>query len=356
MKNLISNLTLNDRIKLPTARKFTDSGQLIVPCSFARTGTQVYSANQLGLTDRDGDTKVTVHRKEEAVFDSASMNSFRSVPVTIGHPSEDVTASNASELQKGFLEGLPTRDDDKLEGTLVLTDAKAIEVIDSGIVELSAGYKCDLYLDDSGDICQTNIRGNHIAIVPKGRAGTTCRIADEDDMTEKVTDKAVKEDVKLTDVKVEDVSLQDALTLANTEKEAISVKLADAEEVNATLTAKLDAVEVKLLDAAKDLDAKVAELSDTLISARTLADDIDYTGHTSASIKRLAVAKLLDIDLKDKCDAYVAARFDVLLEDSELDTPMTRVLRDNANTQVEVAKYTNKAEESRQKMITRHKA
>lgn len=345
----MKNISLQDRINLPTERKFTDSGQLIVPCAFARTGTQVYTAAQLGLKDKDQDERITVHRKEEAVFDSVSMNSFRSVPVTIGHPKEDVSAENASALQKGFLEGLPSRDEDKLKGTLVITDAEAIEVIDSGVVELSAGYKCDLYLDEAGDICQTNIRANHIAIVPKGRAGAACRIADEDSMP----DKKVNTDVELKDA-LEAAGVK--LTDAEAELATTKTKLTDALALVATTSAKLDAVEVKLADAAKDLDNKVVELADTLISAKSLADDIDYAGKSVPDIKRLAVSKLLGVDLADKCDAYVAARFDVLLEDSELETPMARVLRDNAGSKIKPATYVNKAEEARQKMISRNKA
>jgi hypothetical protein len=93
---------------------------MIVPCAFARTGAQNYTAGQLGLTDTASDKVVTVMRDEADVFDSASLSSFRSVPVTIGHPKTEqglpqaVTAKNAAKLQVGVLEGMPVRDEDTL--------------------------------------------------------------------------------------------------------------------------------------------------------------------------------------------------------------------------------------------------
>lgn len=187
---MIKNITLTDRIKVPTQRQFTDSGQMIVPCAIARTGSQVYSAGALGLTDVKPDTQITVLRDEADVFDEDSLASFRSVPVTLGHPKNDkgefisVTADNADKLQVGVLEGTPTRDDNKLTGTLVIARQDAIDSIESGTQELSAGYTCDveIIVSDDGDTTyhQRNIRANHIAIVDKGRAGSSIRIADED--------------------------------------------------------------------------------------------------------------------------------------------------------------------------------
>jgi len=49
MPSKLIGVTLTDRIKVPTQRKFTDSGQMIVPCAFARSGSQIYSAGALGI-------------------------------------------------------------------------------------------------------------------------------------------------------------------------------------------------------------------------------------------------------------------------------------------------------------------
>ena len=72
MMAILASVSLTDRIQVPSARHLTDSGQMIVPCAFARTGAQNYTAGQLGLTDTASDKVVTVMRDEADVFDSAS--------------------------------------------------------------------------------------------------------------------------------------------------------------------------------------------------------------------------------------------------------------------------------------------
>ncbi len=128
----MAKVNLTDRIEVPSERKLTDAGQMHVPCKFARTGTQLYTAGQLGLKDKEPNEIIEVHREEADVFDSESMATFRSAPVTIGHPAEQVTAANAKELQVGSLEGMPTRDEDTLGGVLVLTAQEAIDVLEDG--------------------------------------------------------------------------------------------------------------------------------------------------------------------------------------------------------------------------------
>jgi len=68
----------------------------------------------------------------------------------------------------------------------MVADARAVATVESGTAkELSAGYKCELVWEDgvapSGERYQAKqvaIRGDQIAIVPKGRAGADCRIGD----------------------------------------------------------------------------------------------------------------------------------------------------------------------------------
>ena len=124
---LLKGIKLVDRITVPTKRTMTDAGQMHVPCKFARTGAQIYSAKQLGLVDAEEGEIITVYRDEKDVFAIDSVESFRSAPVTIGHPRDangtsiPVTAANAKELQVGMLEGMPIRDEDTLGGVLVLS-------------------------------------------------------------------------------------------------------------------------------------------------------------------------------------------------------------------------------------------
>lgn len=66
--------------------------------------------------------------------------------------------------------------EDVMLGTIVITDAEIIELVESGkFKELSCGYACDI--DDSENLCQKNIRGNHVALCKHGRA-ENARIVD----------------------------------------------------------------------------------------------------------------------------------------------------------------------------------
>ena len=263
---MLKGITLTDRIKVPTQRKFTDSGQMIVPCAFARTGSQTYSAKALGMTDVKPETLFTVLRDEADVFDEDSMASFRSVPVTIGHPVDDagkkinVTADNAEELQVGVLEGLPTRDENRLSGNLVIARQDAIDTIEDGTSELSAGYTCDIEVvtDEAGDKTyhQRNIRANHIAIVDKGRAGTSVRIADEE-----------------VELVPEEESTK---TESKAECKDITPEVVDEEEPTVEETVETVTKELKVGDEGYEVYSALMMLNDEIKAVNDYVSAIDY--------------------------------------------------------------------------------
>jgi hypothetical protein len=415
---ILASVSLTDRIQVPSARHLTDSGQMIVPCAFARTGAQNYTAGQLGLTDTASDKVVTVMRDEADVFDSASLSSFRSVPVTIGHPKTEqglpqaVTAKNAAKLQVGVLEGMPVRDEDTLTGTLVIARQDAIDLIEDGTKELSAGYTCDLeVIDGAGGesiIYQRNIRANHIAIVERGRAGAMCSIADEDTMDvikteEEVVlsdDQASNEAVAVEDTVVSetvsaeagveaavedavaDVEVEVASAAVETEDEVaepilldeevkeVVVEVADEVAAEINLEDELETVKtsmVALTDELSEANAKVAALQDqlensvnerveTILIAKDLTDMNEFSAKSVQEIKLEVVAKLMpNLTLDGKSEAYVCARFDILSEDAEIgETPMGRLLSDNAVAVHKVAQPSTKVADARARATERH--
>lgn len=61
-----------------------------------------------------------------------------------------------------------------------IKDAAAIEVLRSSEVrELSCGYDPGVLVERDGQIYQIDIRGNHVAVVAKGRVGADCRLNDK---------------------------------------------------------------------------------------------------------------------------------------------------------------------------------
>lgn len=121
-------------------------------------------------------------RRPEQVFDPESVQSFRMVPVTNEHPPVEVTADNAREYAVGSVSDSVHRDGDFLRSSLMLFDKKAVADVEAGKAEISCGYTCDLdftpgkWDGEPYDAVQTRIRGNHVAIVERGRAGPEVRI------------------------------------------------------------------------------------------------------------------------------------------------------------------------------------
>ena len=162
----------------------TPEGYLICrDVSINRTGTQTYLAHELNL-EGDPDREVTVYRLPEDVFSPAAMASFEGKDVTRGHPPEMLNADNQAAYSKGHLENIRHVGDNTV-ADLIIKDSSLASDVESGVLrEVSCGYNCNFepYLDGYK---QTGIRGNHLAIVPRGRAGATVSIQDAAQEAEK---------------------------------------------------------------------------------------------------------------------------------------------------------------------------
>ena len=143
----------------------------------ARTGDMVYRAGELGL-EGDPDRPVTVRRYTEDVFDPAAMASFEGKDVTAGHPAESVGPANHAAYSKGHVQNV-RREGEKLVADLLIKDAALISDIKNNVIrEVSCGYLCS-YEPEGDHYRQGNIRGNHVAVVPRGRAGREVAIKDQ---------------------------------------------------------------------------------------------------------------------------------------------------------------------------------
>ena len=142
----------------------------------ARTGPQDYLARELQL-DGDPDRVITVQRYPEDVFEDATLASLEGKPVTDGHPPENVGPENYAAYTKGHVQNV-RRDGDYIVADLYINDANlANEVRNNVKREVSCGYLCN-YVPDGAGYKQSRIRGNHVAVVPKGRAGAAVAIKD----------------------------------------------------------------------------------------------------------------------------------------------------------------------------------
>lgn len=170
----------------------TPEGYLIcydVPIN--RTGEQDYLAGELNLPG-DPDRPVKVYRLPEDVFSPAALASLEGKDVTRGHPVEMLTSENQAGYSKGHLEHV-RRDGENTLADLIIKDPSLASDVENGVLrEVSCGYYCQFepYLDGYR---QTNLVGNHVAVVPRGRAGRDVAIKDAAAKAEKGLKRMKKE-------------------------------------------------------------------------------------------------------------------------------------------------------------------
>ena len=177
-------LNLVDRINFDAASlTVTGDGYLVATPRISRTGIQLYRGSEVGMKDK---AVVRVYRPEAEVFHKDSMNSLAHRPLTNDHPSVPVTADNWKEFSVGQSGGEVVRDGEFVRVPMAFMDAKAIKDIKAGKKQLSVGYSCDLEFKDGMtpdgqpyDAIQTNIRGNHIALVKAARGGDRLTVGDQ---------------------------------------------------------------------------------------------------------------------------------------------------------------------------------
>ena len=170
-------------IKISENMHETPEGFLVcVGVPIARTGAMLYDKSEIPL-DPDHTGKISVHRSEDEVFRAETIASFEGKPITITHPTEDVTPENWKDLAKGEMVNVRKggTDDDgntALIADLLIKDKTAIALVKSGLREVSCGYDADWIQEEAGKGWQENIFGNHLALVDQGRAGSSYAIND----------------------------------------------------------------------------------------------------------------------------------------------------------------------------------
>lgn len=293
----------------------TPEGYLVcqnVPLS--RTGMQEYLGQELGLEGEHFDQVIPVYRREEDVFNQNALASFEGKPVTNEHPSDDVRTDNYSSYAKGHVQNIRRgtgEDNDKMIGDLMICDPILISEVERGKREISCGYDCIYVLGDDGNFYQTNIRGNHVAVVTAGRAGADVAIKDnkpqiknersKKQMTVKNSKKSDKNSIfakmlKVFAVDAEPQEIADAIEAMNNPQEDEEVAPADnkviktetdmhseakEEEFFKTIVQTLEQLknEVAELKAGKTADEEdpLARLEKELLGSDELTDEEEVT-------------------------------------------------------------------------------
>lgn len=147
----------------------------------ARTGWYDYLAEEIGVQDSGPMRIVKVYRSAEEVFSKKAIASFEGKIVTDNHPPELLTPETADFYTKGAMQNVrqSITEPDLLLADLIIYNQRLIDEIGKeGKREVSCGYEYNLISNGDGTYSQTNIVGNHVAVVESGRAGDRVAIMD----------------------------------------------------------------------------------------------------------------------------------------------------------------------------------
>lgn len=324
--------------------RLTADGYLVAEIAVARTGIQQYHSSEIGK----GDGLVNVYRDESEVFALDSLASFVGKPVTDNHPPVEVKADNWKQFAVGSIGEGVLRDGEHIKVPVTLMDAETIKAVQNGKREISMGYTAELEWVDGvtpqGEHYQAkqkNIRINHLAIVDKGRAGSTCRIGDalwgDTSPNNNTGEKPVATRTVMVDGLPIETTDNGALAIEKLQQDKAAAekllldaqalydsKMADKDAQLAAKDAEIDALKAKQLTDA-DIDAKVAARSELIATAKSI-HDADYSGKSDAEIKAAALTAK-GVDIKDKSAEYIAARFDIEAENTNKADPFADAMR-----------------------------
>ena len=323
----------DDRSVIAGTRRTAD-GYLVTEARVARGGNiQDYYGSEIG--EGEPGKLYKIWRPADEIFRADSLATFAHKPVTMGHPEIGVTPDTWRRDAIGHVGSEVVRDGEFVRVPLVVMDKGAIDKIEDGTREISMGYECDLVMEAGTtpdgrtyDGFQRNIRINHCAIVPAGRAGPQCRIGDSAKRINSEEGKTMAKSVTIDGKAIEvadnvaallsDGKLGEALTMAH---KAVSDALGELTKEKA----RADVAEKALADTKADLEkAKaqtptadaVAKMAADLIAvcdaAKAIAPTIDTKGKAADVIKAEVVAHHFGDAAKGKDAAYVSAAFDLL--------------------------------------------
>lgn len=281
-------------------------------------------------------------RTPEEVLKPESLATLSAAPATWGHPLESgipvkVNPNNFKKFSIGVV-GEKIRNDGRiLSSSITVMDGPRIKDLEKKTrKEVSCGYSCRLDMTSGVwngqpyDAIQKDIVYNHVAIVPKGRAGSeiALRMDSQDAFTTYEYEEPLKE--KLMDNVMLNIDGVD-FEMPHQTKQAIEKALKDASKGSETIKADFEKVKAQL-DATKEdlakaiqaradaedpakIQAVVMARVDLLTKAQKIVADKDFSALTDRQVKEAIILNdKPDFKVDDKSDDYIASRFDHIVE------------------------------------------
>ena len=332
------------------AAELQPNGFLNVLANLTRTGVFVYSK-----ISPDG-TIETIRqlRLPEEVFSEEALASLIGIPVTNDHPRKLISPENASDYIVGMSSDRPKKvfapvqngdTEEYVQQLVTFFDQDTIDQVSSGEkTQMSLGYTTELE-DSAGvwkgqkyDVIQRNIRYNHLSLVDKARGGHNCKVLlDDKEVVVQLDGESIEDDHqsddnnnKGEDMKIfkyggkefnVDEDVHALLTSMNEDLDESAEDLAEAKKKVDKLTARCDDLKDQI-QAQKDSADSIPELVKARVklereASEILDDDVCLDGLSDIEIQKKVIAKCRPkVDLADKSDDYISARYEVCVEDS----------------------------------------
>ena len=262
------------------------------------------------------------YRPPQEAFDADSLASIRGKPITVGHHGLVSSANYRETKPVGTVIS-----DGRQDGNNIRADV-VIYSLDTDDRELSCGYQTELDetpgVTEDGehyDAIQRNIRYNHLAIVPRGRAGNARLNMDGNQSIEEVETMSTK--IKMdngieyevpAEVKVAYDAMVEKADATKKDLDAMTAKFDSA-------TAEIEKLKAEAEKAEADFKAKFDEAVKTTIELREIArkHGVEKADELSnEEIKKAVVAKVHpNLNLDGKSAEYIEVAFD-LAKDTEV--------------------------------------
>ena len=296
---------------------------------FIRDTPIVGRAGLLRYKNADGTDRIEYRPPEEA-FKADSLETLMGKPITIGHKAM-VDAGNAKAVAPvGTVLTGGRQDGSNIKADIVIYN------LDTEARELSCGYRLDL--DETPgttpegehyDAIQRNIRYNHVAIVPKGRAGIARLNMDGEQIYDE--EKEANDMAELTKIRLDSGIEYDCAPEVKVEIEKMRKDSAEAKKAQDTLQAKFDALEAELK---KEQEGRKAD-------AEKAKENFD--GAVKARVELLKVAEAHKVEKADS------------MTDTEIKTAVIKAVRgDSINLDGKSADYIEAAYDMAKAEVKQH--
>lgn len=329
-------------------------GSVRIPAYLARTGVQSYRFADGSL--------MREYRPPEEVFAEASLASWRGLTLTDGHPTGPVLPDNWRALSVGHVgDDIAPEESRLVAGSVIVKDAKVIrKIADGELKEISCGYVAELDFTpgvtpdgEPYDAIQRNIRGNHVALGPRGwgRAGNEVALNMDGAERSPVGRYYECEDNQAMAEPTKTVPEQ-ALTVPLATYEKACAERDDAKD---KLTQALAAHAAELTKVRADSAATVAQSVALRVSALKVDSTIALDGKPDREIMLAVIAKVRpEFKADGRSDEYIRARFDSVCEGDT--TPRTDAADAAAIAGVVAARVDGGAADDSDPLVAKYKA